>query len=137
MVLDTSCLTLSIIRYVGQSRKRSSALHLGVVAIEKGAFESFSITVTNNFFYFAVNELITDITSNISSLFSENSDFIKWEFFYWSHVFFLLGMPNHLLRSAKTVVFFLSNFYLSIYLFSVNWFAYLSFCLYLFYECTL
>ena len=54
MVLDTSCLTLSDIKYVSrvkveQSREWSSALrlHLGVVAIEKGAFGSSSTTAAN------------------------------------------------------------------------------------------
>ena len=55
MVRDTSLLKtqhykVRIMGKVEQSRIRSSALplHLGVVAIEKGAFESPSTTVANN-----------------------------------------------------------------------------------------
>ena len=53
MVLDTSLLNtqqykVRIKGKVEQSREKSSApLHLGVVAIEKGAFWSPSTTVTN------------------------------------------------------------------------------------------
>ena len=52
MVLDTSLLNTQkyLVRIEGkveQSRERSSTLPFGVVAIEKGAFRSPSITVTN------------------------------------------------------------------------------------------
>ena len=54
MVLDATLLStqhykVRIKGKVEQSKERSSAhpLHLGVVAIEKGAFESPSTTVTN------------------------------------------------------------------------------------------
>ena len=54
MVLDTALLNTQHykVRFKGkveQSRERSSALHYGVVAIEKGAFGWLSTTVTNNF----------------------------------------------------------------------------------------
>ena len=55
MVLDASLLNtqqykVRIKGKVEQSRERSSALYLGVVAIEKGAFGSPS-TMVNNFTY--------------------------------------------------------------------------------------
>ena len=37
-----------------QSKERSSALHLGVVAIEKGTFALTSIIVANNFYHLLV-----------------------------------------------------------------------------------
>ena len=58
MVLDTSLLKtqqykVRIKGKVEQSKERSRALlHLGVVAIEKGAFQSPSTTVTNIPFFF-------------------------------------------------------------------------------------
>ena len=52
MVLDAALLNtkhykVRIKGKVGQSTERSSALHLGVVALEKGAFESSSTKVVN------------------------------------------------------------------------------------------
>ena len=61
MVLDTSLFNtqqykVRIKSKVEQSRERSStlSLHLGVVAIEKGAFWSTSTTVANFTFYFLI-----------------------------------------------------------------------------------
>ena len=51
--LMLSCLTLSIIRYVSRVKESNpgkgvaTPLHLGIVAIEKGAFGSSSTTVAN------------------------------------------------------------------------------------------
>ena len=56
-VLDTSCLTLSNIRYISRVKWGNPGkgvcppLHLSVVAIEKGAFWSPSTTVANFTFY--------------------------------------------------------------------------------------
>ena len=65
MVVDASCLTLYKVLIKGkveQSREKSSApLHLGVVAIEKGASGTSSTTVANfyyfSLFFYAVNWL--------------------------------------------------------------------------------
>ena len=48
------CLTLSIIRY-GSRVKWSNPLHLGVVAIEKGAFKSPSTMVINFTYYIYID----------------------------------------------------------------------------------
>ena len=62
MVLDASLLNtqhhkVQIKSKVEKSRERSSILHLGVVAIEKGAFGSPSIKVANFTIYFMWLEL--------------------------------------------------------------------------------
>ena len=71
MVLDTSLLNaqqykVRIKSKVEQSRERSSALplHLGVVAIEKGAFWSPSTTVANFTFVYTVKCQNCFISSN-------------------------------------------------------------------------
>ena len=72
------CLSLSHIRYVSryveQCRERSSALHLGVVAIEKGAFWSPSTKVAN-FSYLTYCDLTQKILFNINHLFTP-SEFV-------------------------------------------------------------
>ena len=68
MILDTSLLNtqqykVRIKGKVEQSRERSSAppLHLGVVAIEKGAFRSPSTTFANFSYYGSYSQLYCQI----------------------------------------------------------------------------
>ena len=63
MVLDTSLLNtqhykICIKGKVEQSREMCSVLHLGVIAIEKGAFRSSSIKVNNYILYYIINVIL-------------------------------------------------------------------------------
>ena len=74
MVLDTSLLDtqhykVPIKGKVEQSRERSSApLHLGVVAIEKGAFGSHSTTVANFTYLYRIIKVVQDVVNLQCSL---------------------------------------------------------------------
>ena len=77
------CLTLNNIRYVSRI-KWSNSIHLGVVAIEKGAFWSPSTTVANFTYLLSIWHLLKNSLSSIFyqryiEIQREHGDKIKWE----------------------------------------------------------